>query len=201
MSKFIRQAHRWIAIAFVLVVIANFAALGFGYQAEWLYYLPLPPLFLLDVLEASTCSLCPTWRGAGAEEEAMSIPRLENGVVLLSGGNPQIPKGYGDGPVQAYLDAIPVKWKQDVSRRIDKLIEKTVPGVLKAVKWNTPMCGMEPDHYFLGFHMFDRYVKVSFNLGAKLTPMPPGTSKQANVRYLDIHEDDAFDEAQFSDCW
>ena len=129
----------------------------------------------------------------------MSITRLENGVVLLSGGNPQIPKGYGDKPVQAYLDAIPVKWKQDVSRRIDKLIEKTVPGVLKAVKWNTPMYGMEPDHYFLGFHMFDRYVKVSFNFGAKLTPMPPGTSKQANVRYLDIHEDDAFDEAQFSD--
>ena len=115
------------------------------------------------------------------------------------GGNPQIPKGYGDGPVQDYIGAIPVKWKQDISRRIDAIIDKTVPGVMKAVKWNTPMYGMETDHYFLGFHMFDRYVKVSFNFGARLTPLPPGTSKQANVRYLDIRETDGFDEAQFAD--
>ena len=129
----------------------------------------------------------------------MSITRLDNGVVLLTGGNPQIPKGYGDGPVQAYINAIPVQWKQDFSRAIDRTIVKAVPGVMKAVKWNTPMYGMETDHYFLGFHMFDSYVKVSFNTGAKLTPPPPGTSKQANVRYLDLHEGDTFDEAQFAD--
>lgn len=129
----------------------------------------------------------------------MSITKLDNGVVLLSGGNPQIPKGYGDGPVQSYIEAIPVQWKQDYARTIDRIIVATVPGVMKAVKWNTPMYGMETDHYFLGFHMFDRYVKVSFNLGARLEPKPPGTSKQANVRYLDIHETDGIDEVQFAD--
>ncbi|MGV3489923.1 MAG: DUF1801 domain-containing protein [Devosia sp.] len=129
----------------------------------------------------------------------MVIKKLANGVTLLTGGNPQIPKGYGDGPVQDYIEAIPVKWKQDYSRQIDRIIEKTVPGVMKAVKWNTPMYGMEQDHYFLGFHMLDKYVKVSFNTGAKLEPMPPGASKQADVRYLDLHEGDGIDEKQFAD--
>jgi hypothetical protein len=129
----------------------------------------------------------------------MSITKLDNGVVLLTGGNPQIPKGYGDGPVQDYINAIPVKWKQDYSRQIDRIIEKTVPGVMKAVKWNTPMYGTEKDHYFLGFHMLDRYVKVSFNMGAHLDPRPPGTSKQADVRYLDLYEEDGLDEEQFAD--
>jgi hypothetical protein len=129
----------------------------------------------------------------------MSITKLDNGVVLLTGGNPQIPTGYGDGPVQDYINAIPVKWKQDYSRQIDRIIEKTVPGVMKAVKWNTPMYGTEKDHYFLGFHMLDRYVKVSFNMGVHLDPKPPGTSKQADVRYLDLYEEDGLDEEQFAD--
>ncbi len=120
-------------------------------------------------------------------------------VVLLSGGNPQVPLGYGEAPVRYFLSAVPMKWQADVSRRIDRIVTEAVPGVIKAVKWNSPMYGMEPDHYFLGFHMFDRYVKVTFNQGAKLNPLPPGTSRQANVRYLDIHETDTLDEARFAD--
>lgn len=119
-------------------------------------------------------------------------------VVYLSGGNPQVPLGYGEAPVRWFIDAMP-GWKSAVGRRLDALVEQAAPGVLKAVKWNTPMYGMELDHYFLGFHCFDRYIKVSFNTGARLEPMPPGTSKQADVRYLDIYEGDALDEAQFKD--
>ncbi len=118
--------------------------------------------------------------------------------VLLSGGNPQIPKGYGDAPVQAYIAAMP-GWKQDVGRRLDAIISRTVPGVSKAVKWNSPFYGVEDNVWFLSFHCFTRYVKVAFFRGASLTPIPPGKSKQAHVRYLDIHEDDALDEAQFAD--
>jgi hypothetical protein len=119
-------------------------------------------------------------------------------VPLLSGGNPQIAKGYGDAPVQAYIAAMP-GWKSDLGRRLDAIIERTVPGALKAVKWNSPMYGTEPGHYFLSLHVFAKYVKVAFFFGAQLSPPPPGTSKQANVRYLDIHEHDALDEAQFAD--
>jgi hypothetical protein len=121
-----------------------------------------------------------------------------NGPVLLSGGNPQIPKGYGEEPVQAYISAMP-GWKQAVGRRLDGLIEQVVPGVQKAVKWNSPFYGVEKDLWFLSYHCFTRYVKVSFFRGASLKPMPPGTSKQAEVRYLDIMEDGDFDEAQFVD--
>lgn len=117
-------------------------------------------------------------------------------VVRLSGGNPQVPLGYGEAPVNWFIDAMP-GWQRAVGATLDSLITEAAPGVMKAVKWNTPMYGMELDHYFLGFHCFDRYIKVSFNSGAKLDPSPPGTSKQANVRYLDIHEGDALDEAQF----
>lgn len=117
---------------------------------------------------------------------------------LLSGGNPQIPKGDGDAPVQAYIAAMP-GWKSAVGRRIDELIAKAVPDVQKAVKWNSPLYGMGNQTWFLGHHCFTRYVKVSFFKGALLDPMPPGTSKQKEVRYLDIHENDDFDEAQFSD--
>lgn len=116
---------------------------------------------------------------------------------LLSGGNPQIAKGYGDAPVQAYIAAMP-GWKSDVGRRIDALIVRTVPGVKKAVKWNSPFYGLEDNRYFLSFHAFAKYIKVAFFRGASLDPAPPGTSKQQNVRYLDIHED-GFDEAQFAD--
>lgn len=118
--------------------------------------------------------------------------------VLLSGGNPQIPKGYGDEPVEAYIAAMP-DWKQAVGRWIDKIVTKTVPGVMKAVKWNSPFYGVEKDHYFLSFHCFDRYVKVTFLNGGALGPPPPVTSKYPAVRYFHIHEGDEPDEGQFAD--
>jgi hypothetical protein len=115
--------------------------------------------------------------------------------VLLSGGNPQIAKGEGDAPVQAYIAAIP-GWKRDVGRRLDALIERTIPGVNKAVKWNSPFYGIEGRGWFLSFHCFTKYVKVGFFRGAALRPLPPGESKQKEVRYLDIHENEPIDEAQ-----
>lgn len=117
---------------------------------------------------------------------------------LLSGGNPQIPKGYGDAPVQAYIAAMP-GWKQTVGRRLDYLISRTVPGVEKALKWNSPFYGMERDVWFLSYHSFTKYVKVTFLNGGSLTPLPPEPSKHDNVRYLHIGEGAAFDEAQFAD--
>ena len=116
--------------------------------------------------------------------------------VLLSGGNPQIAKGYGDAPVQAYIAAMP-GWKRDVGRHLDALIVCTVRGVRKAVKWNSPFYGIEGQGWFLSFHCFAKYVKVAFFRGASLRPVPPGESKSKDVRYLDIHEDDELDEAQF----
>ncbi|MBL8546200.1 MAG: DUF1801 domain-containing protein [Hyphomonadaceae bacterium] len=116
---------------------------------------------------------------------------------LLSGGNPQIPKGYGDAPVQAYIAAIP-GWKRDVAARVDALITKSLPRVKKAVKWNSPFYGVSDNVYFLSFHCFTKYVKVAFFNGASLKPAPPGASKQKNVRYLDIHEGDELDEKQFA---
>jgi hypothetical protein len=119
--------------------------------------------------------------------------------ALLSGGNPQIAKAYGDAPVQAYIAAMP-GWKRNVGRRLDALIVATVPGVRKAVKWNSPFYGAEDENqgWFLSFHCFAKYVKVAFFRGAGLRPVPPGTSKQKHVRYLDIHEGDQLDEAQFA---
>ena len=117
---------------------------------------------------------------------------------LLSGGNPQIAKGYGDAPVQAYIAAMP-GWKSDLGRRLDALIQRTVPGVLKAVKWNSPLYGVGDQVWFLGIHCFTKYIKVAFFRGASLQPLPTGKSKQKEVRYLDIHEDDQLDEAQFAD--
>jgi hypothetical protein len=120
-------------------------------------------------------------------------------VKLLSGGNPQIAKAYGDAPVQAYIAAMP-DWKSAVGRRLDAIITRTVPGVRKAVKWNSPLYGVENPEggWFLGVHCFTKYIKVAFFRGASLRPLPPGESKQKDVRYLDIHEDDALDEAQFA---
>jgi hypothetical protein len=118
-------------------------------------------------------------------------------VKLLSGGNPQIAKADGDAPVHAYIAAMP-GWKRDVGRRLDALIERTVPGVRKAVRWNTPFYGMEGQGWFLGFHCLTKYVKVAFLRGTSLRPVPPGESKQQQVRYLDIHEDDPLDEAQLA---
>ena len=118
--------------------------------------------------------------------------------VLLSGGNPQIAKGYGDAPVQAYIAAMP-GWKRDVGRHLDALIEGAVPGVRKAVKWNSPFYGVEDQVWFLSYHCFTKYVKVTFFRGRSLVPVPPGESKHQDVRYLNIREDDRFDEAQFVD--
>ncbi len=117
--------------------------------------------------------------------------------ALLSGGNPQIAKGYGDAPVQAYIAAMP-GWKSAVGRKIDALIVRAAPGVAKAVKWNSPFYGMAEGNWFLSFHVFTRYIKVAFFRGTSLDPVPPGASKQKDVRYLDIYED-VFDEAQFAD--
>ena len=117
--------------------------------------------------------------------------------ALLSGGNPQIAKGYGDAPVRAYIAAMP-GWKRDVGRRLDALIARSVPGVRKAVKWNSPFYGVEDDAWFLSFHCFTRYIKVTFFRGTSLRPVPPGASKHKDVRYLDIYEDQ-LDEAQFVD--
>ena len=125
-------------------------------------------------------------------------PQPEGKVVLLSGGNPQIAKGHGDAPVQAYIAAMP-GWKSELGRRLDALIVRAVPEVKKAVKWNSPLYGMADDDRFLSFHCFDRYVKIAFFRGASLDPRPPVASKQRDVRYLHIHEDDAFDAAQFAD--
>ena len=118
--------------------------------------------------------------------------------ILLAGGNPQIAKAEGDAPVQAYIAAMP-GWKRDLGRRLDALIVDAVPGVHKAVKWNSPFYGVEGQGWFLSLHCFTRYVKVAFFRGASLDPVPPGASKQKEVRYLDIHEDDLLDEARFVD--
>ena len=119
------------------------------------------------------------------------------GPVLLSGGNPQIAKADGDAPVQAYIAAMP-GWKSDVGRRLDAIIVRAVPDVRKAVRWNSPFFGVEGQGWFLNFHCFTKYVKVAFFNGASLDPLPPGESKDENVRYLDIYEDDRLDEQQFA---
>ncbi|QDU22845.1 DUF1801 domain-containing protein [Urbifossiella limnaea] len=118
-------------------------------------------------------------------------------VKLLSGGNPQIAKADGDAPVQAYIAAMP-DWKSAVGKRLDALIETAVPGVFKAVKWNTPFYGVDGRSWFLGFHCFTKYVKVAFLFGAKLRPLPPVASKDPNARYLHVHEDGDLDEEQFA---
>jgi hypothetical protein len=117
--------------------------------------------------------------------------------TLLAGGNPQIAKGDGDAPVQAYIAAMP-GWKRDVGRRLDALIVRTVPRVHKAVKWNSPFYGIEGQGWFLSFHCYTRHVKVAFFRGTSLRPVPPGESKNEGTRYLDIHEDDHVDEAQLA---
>jgi hypothetical protein len=115
--------------------------------------------------------------------------------VLLAGGNPQIAKGDGNAPVQAYIAAVP-GWKREVTRQLDALVTRTVPRVRKAVKWNSPFYGVHGQGWFMSLHCFTKYVKVGFFRGGSLSPLPPGTSKQKDVRYLDIHEDDRLDEKQ-----
>jgi hypothetical protein len=137
-------------------------------------------------------------KAAGARKAAAkAAPGKDTKPVLLSGGNPQIAKGYGDAPIQAYIAAMP-GWKSNVGRRLDAIIERVVPEVRKAVKWNSPFYGIEDDHWFLSFHVFAKYIKVTFFRGSSLKPIPAGKSKYKQVRYLDIYEDQ-LDEAQFAD--
>ncbi len=124
-----------------------------------------------------------------------STKRAAAKPTLLAGGNPQIAKADGDAPVQAYVAAMP-GWKSDVGCRLDALIAQTVPGVRKAVKWNSPFYGLEGQGWFLSFHCFTKYVKVTFFNGGSLRPVPPGESKHKEVRYLDIREDDQLVEDQ-----
>lgn len=132
-----------------------------------------------------------------AKKSSKARPRKSAGPVLLSGGNPQIPKGDGDAPVQAWISAVP-GWKRELARRIDALITRDVPKVHKAVKWNSPFYGIEGDGWFLSYHCFTKYLKVTFFRGRSLTPLPAGESRHPEVRYLDIHEGE-FDEARFVD--
>lgn len=133
-----------------------------------------------------------------ARKPADTQARPAGEPVLLSGGNPQIAKSYGDAPVEAYLAAMP-GWKSEAGRRLDAIVARTVPGVRKAVKWNSPFYGVEEGVWFLSFHCMTRYIKMAFFRGTSLDPVPPVTSKQAEVRYLHVHEGEAFDEAQFAD--
>ena len=138
---------------------------------------------------------------AEAAKPRRTAPKSQSRKVakptLLAGGNPQIAKAYGDAPVQAYIAAMP-GWKRDVGRCLDALNVRTVPDVHKAVKWNSPFYGIEGQGWFLSLHCFTNYVKVAFFRGASLRPLPPVASKHKDVRYLDIHEDNQFDEAQLA---
>jgi hypothetical protein len=126
-----------------------------------------------------------------------SVKRAAARPKLLSGGNPQIAKAEGEAPVQAYIAAMP-GWKRELGARLDALIVRSVPNVQKAVKWNSPFYGIEGQGWFLGLHSFTRYVKVAFFRGASLRPLPPGASKSKDTRYIDIHEGDELNEAQFA---
>jgi hypothetical protein len=135
-------------------------------------------------------------QNAPPAKKARSGARAAKPVKLLSGGNPQIAKGDGDAPVQAYIAAMP-GWKSELGKRLDALIVRSVPKVRKAVKWNSPFYGIEGQGWFLSYHCFTKYVKVAFFRGASLRPLPPGASKDANTRYVDIHEGE-LDEAQMT---
>ena len=116
---------------------------------------------------------------------------------LLSGGNPQIAKGYGDAPVQQYIAAMP-GWKRNIGRHIDDMVGRIVPEAKKAVKWNSPLYGIDGERWFLSFHCFTKYVKVTFFNGTALSPLPPVASKHKEVRYVHIHEGEQLDEEQFA---
>ncbi len=116
---------------------------------------------------------------------------------LLSGGNPQIPKGDGDAVVQAYIAAMP-GWKSRVGRLFDALIVATVPEVAKAVRWNMPFYGAPGEGWHLGFRCFTKYVQISFLTGAALRPPPPLASKHPRVRYLNLYESEPLDEERLA---
>jgi hypothetical protein len=134
-------------------------------------------------------------RAKGRSEKGRRTDPRAKAVVLLSGGNPQIAKADGPEPVEAYITALP-GWKSALGKRIDRVIERALPQVKKAVKWNSPIYGVDGQSWFLGMHAFTRYLKLAFFRGAVLRPPPPGTSKDPNTRYLDLHEHDTLDEAQ-----
>jgi len=133
-----------------------------------------------------------------AEKKAANGGSGTKKPVLLSGGNPQIPKGDGNAPVQAYLDAMP-GWKQDIGRYLEEQIVSNVPDVKKAVKWNSPFYGVEGRGWFLNFHCFNKFVRVAFFNGSSLNPLPPGESKSMEVRYLDIHENEQLNDELVAD--
>ncbi len=132
-----------------------------------------------------------------ADASKSNAPKTQASPKLLSGGNPQIAKADGDEPVQAYIAAMP-NWKREVGQQIDALIVRELPQVKKAVRWNTPFYGIEGRGWFLAFHCFAKYIKVSFLRGRALQPMPPVESKDPNARYLHLFESDHLDEKQFS---
>ncbi len=134
---------------------------------------------------------------ANAKPEKAAASPSKAGTALLSGGNPQIAKGYGDAPVQVYIAAMP-GWKSEVGRRLDDIITRTIPDVRKAVKWNSPLYGGDDEGWFLGIHCFAKYIKVAFFRGLSLKPVPPGESRSKDTRYLNIHEGERLDEAQFA---
>jgi hypothetical protein len=135
----------------------------------------------------------------GPKTKRGKLPKNETGVVLLSGGNPQIAKADGDAPVQAYIAAMP-GWKSELGKRLDALIVRSVPGVKKAVRWNSPFYGVEGRGWFLSFHVLTRYVKVTFFKGLSLQPLPPGgTERSGDARWIDIYEGDQFDEARMAE--
>ena len=136
---------------------------------------------------------CAARSGRAGELRGVSMAKPR----LLAGGNPQIAKADGDEAVQSYIAAMP-GWKRDLGQRIDALVTRTVPEVRKAVKWNSPFYGMAGRGWFLSFHCFTKYVKLTFFDGASLRPPPPGASKQEAVRYLDLHEDDTIDDDQLA---
>jgi hypothetical protein len=137
-------------------------------------------------------------KSAGKSKPSAKAGAKPKAVKLLSGGNPQIAKGDGDAPVQAYIAAMP-GWTRALGKRLDALIARNAPKVRKAVKWNSPFYGIEGQGWFLSFHVFTRYVKVTFFSGISLRPVPPGgTSKSKDVRWIDIYEGEEFDEAQMA---
>ena len=143
--------------------------------------------------KSATKSKSPPKAGTKAKPGASEAKPLK----LLTGGNPRIAKADGDAPVQAYIAGMP-GWKRDVGRRLDALIVRNVPNVRKAVKWSSPLYGIEGQGWFLGVHTFTHYVKVAFFRGTSLRPVPPGPSKDKNTRYIDIREGDRLDEAQMA---
>lgn len=162
---------------------------------------PALKALLREAIAYNATHAVPRSKGSRPGTTAKDAPAARKGGAsgakpkLLSGGNPQIAKADGDAPVQAYIAAMP-GWKSKVGGQLDALIVRTVPDVRKAVKWNSPFYGVEGRGWFLSFHTFTKYIKVAFFRGASLHPVPPGASKQKDVRYLDIREDEPIDEAQ-----